>query len=103
MRREKSAPSHHWVSQLHKTFYNFAEEQYQGVTHVFGFVPTTAKAAVEITKQWKEYTEKKDPSNVHRAKVNMFTVRSRQFKTVNQLNGYPQTLIITLPLVHRLF
>ena len=74
VRREKSAPSHHWVSQLHKTFYNFAEEQYQGVTHVIGFVPTTAKAAVEIVKQWKEYTEKKDPKNVHDAKVGMFVV-----------------------------
>ena len=71
MRRERSAQSHHWVSQLHKTFYNFAEEQYQRVTHVLGFVPTTAKAAVEITKQWKEYTEKKDPTNVHDAKVSM--------------------------------
>ena len=44
-------------------------DRYNRVSHVIGFVPTTAKAAVEIKEQWRQDSQKRDPNNVHDAKV----------------------------------
>ncbi len=67
--REKGEASHHWVTELHETFFDFNDEKFAKVTHVIGLVPTTAKAAVEIKMKWEEDSRKRDSSNVREVKV----------------------------------
>ena len=102
VRREKSAPSHHWVSQLHKTFFGFSDKsKYDGVTHVIGFVPTTVKAAVEIRNQWKFNSEKKDPNDVHDAKVVLVNIG--HVKEVNDEDMYKETVQDWIPEAQLIF